>query len=211
MPTAPKYHLLTPKVAIDCEMTMSNIGPILGRVSLVNYNNRVIFDTFVCHPRPIIITDTRYAHSGIDWNNIDPDNGAMYFDEVQEELQELLADRIVIGHAVSNDARVISMDLSNPNVWLRRPTGRAAARNMPTLEYMVAGVRDTQKFSGCAGLDGRPAGPGPSLKVLASEVLGREIKKGRVSSVEDARATMEVYREAERDIDREQRGRWFGF
>jgi len=50
----------------------------------------------------------------------------------------------------------------------------------------------------------RGAHQGPSLKNLALEVLGRQIKQGRASSVEDAVATMEVYRNAEVDIDWDQ-------
>jgi len=38
----------------------------------------------------------------------------------------------------------------------------------------------------------------------SGEVLGRQIKQGRASSVEDAVATMEVYQNAEVDIDWEQ-------
>jgi hypothetical protein len=46
--------------------------------------------------------------------------------------------------------------------------------------------------------------PEASLKNLAREVLGRQIKQGRVSSVKDAVATMEVYRKAKAEIDKEQ-------
>jgi RNA exonuclease 4 len=65
-------------------------------------------------------------------------------------------------------------------------------------------VRDTQEYSGYRQYSNHDAHQGPSLKNLALEVLGRRIKQGRVSSVEDAVATMEVYRNAEADIDREQ-------
>jgi RNA exonuclease 4 len=66
--------------------------------------------------------------------------------------------------------------------------------------------RDTQKFSGYRQYANHGAHHGPSLKNLAFKVLGRQIKRGRVSSVEDAVATMEVYRNAEVDIDQEQGG-----
>ena len=36
-PVGPHYNLLTEKIAIDCEMMQSNIGQVLGRVSIINY------------------------------------------------------------------------------------------------------------------------------------------------------------------------------
>lgn len=65
-------------------------------------------------------------------------------------------------------------------------------------------VRDTQKCSRYRQYANRGAHQGPSLNNLALEVLGRPIKQGRVSSVEDAIATMEVYRNVEADIEQEQ-------
>ncbi|KAH9206474.1 hypothetical protein DL95DRAFT_396917, partial [Leptodontidium sp. 2 PMI_412] len=76
------HDLLTEKIAIDCEMMRSNIGQVLGRVSVINYEGVIIFDTFVCYPEPI----TAY-------------------------LVELLRNRIVIGHDIQKDLTVISMDL----------------------------------------------------------------------------------------------------
>lgn len=53
MPIGPHHNLLTPKIAFDCDMMRSNIGQVLGRVSVVNYNNETIFDAFVSYPDPI--------------------------------------------------------------------------------------------------------------------------------------------------------------
>jgi RNA exonuclease 4 len=65
-------------------------------------------------------------------------------------------------------------------------------------------VRDTQKCRRYRQYANLGANQGPSLKNLTLNVLGRPIKQGRVSSVEDAIATMEVYQEAEADIEQEQ-------
>ncbi|KAL6154895.1 hypothetical protein ACJQWK_11940 [Exserohilum turcicum] len=64
-------------------------------------------------------------------------------------------------------------------------------------------VRDTQKYSGYRKYANPGAHQGPNLKNLALRVLGRSIKQGPVSSIEDAVATMEIYRKAEVEIDRE--------
>ena len=75
-PVGLHYNVLTEKIAIDCEMMQSNIGQVLGRVSLISYEGETIFDTFVCYPEPIVITNTDEKYSGIAWNDIDPQNGA---------------------------------------------------------------------------------------------------------------------------------------
>ena len=81
MPVGPHRNILTEKIAIDCEMMPSNIGQVLGRVSVINYDSETIFDTFVCYPKSII-TNTQKKFSGIDWADIDPQNGAQLFSEV---------------------------------------------------------------------------------------------------------------------------------
>lgn len=197
-PVGPNYNILTEKIAIDCEMMRSNIGQVLGRVSVVNYEGETIFDTFVCYPKPINITNTDKEFSGISWNDIDPQNGAQPFSEVQAHLVELLRDRIVIGHDIQKDLKVISMDLPSHILRLQGVTLRLT----PVIFDMA--VRDTQKCSRYRQYANRGAHQGPSLKNLALEVLGRPIKQGRVSSVEDAIATMEVYQNAEADIEQEQ-------
>jgi len=197
-PVGPHYDILTKKIAIDCEMMQSNIGQVLGRVSVVNYKVETIFDTFVCYPKAINIINTDKEFSGIDWNDIDPQNGAQLFSEVQAHLVELLRDRIVIGHDIQKDLKVISMDLPSHILRLQG----VAQRLTPATFDMT--VRDTQKCSRYRQYANRGAHQGPSLKNLALEVLGRPIKQGGASSVEDAIATMEIYRNAEADIEREQ-------
>jgi len=75
--------------------------------------------------------------------------------------------------------------------------------NGKTLKEIYDSIEERDKLLG----DGKHIVEGPSLKNLALNVLGRPIKQGRTSSVEDAIATMEVYRNAETDIDQEQE-RW---
>ncbi|KAG9247659.1 ribonuclease H-like domain-containing protein [Calycina marina] len=178
-PVGPHFELLTEKIAIDCEMMRSNIGQVVGRVSVINYESKTIFDTFVCYPEPIIIKNTEEKYSGISCDDIDPEKGALSFPEVQCHLLKLLSGRIVVGHDIRKDLNVISM-------------------NLPSQVQRLQGCRRYLQFAS------RDAHHGPSLKNLAKEVLGRPIKQSRVSSVEDAVATMELYRNAEADIEQEQ-------
>jgi len=198
MPIGPHYDILTEKIAIDCDMMQSNVGQVLGRVSVVNYKSETIFDTFIYYPEPINIINTDREFSGIDWDDIDPQNGAQPFPEVQAQLVELFRDRIVIGHDLQKDLRVIAMDMPFQILRLQRAT----LQSTPITFNMT--VRDTQKYSKYRQYANHGAYQGPSLKNLAIKVLGRQIKQGRMSSVEDAVATMQVYRTAEVDIDREQ-------
>ncbi|KFY99349.1 hypothetical protein V500_01389 [Pseudogymnoascus sp. VKM F-4518 (FW-2643)] len=198
MPVGPHPSILTEKIAVDCEMMRSNIGQLLGRVSVVNYKSETIFDTFVCYPTWINITSTEKEFSGIDRDDIDPQNGAQPFSEVQATLVELFCNRIVIGHNIEKDMKAMSMNLQSCVLQFQR----VALWAIPITFNMT--FRDTQKYSGYRQYANQGAHQGPSLKNLSLKVLGRQIEQGRVSSVEDAIATMEVYRNAEVDIDREQ-------
>ena len=112
-PVGPHYNLLTEKIAIDCEMMQSNIGQVLGRVSIINYQGETIFDTFVYYPEPVVITNTDEKYSVIAWNDIDPQNGAQSFSEVQACLVELLHHRIVIVAAKIRTGQGITGSIDN--------------------------------------------------------------------------------------------------
>lgn len=111
MPIGPRYEFLTEKMAIDCEMMRSNIGQVLGRISIVNYDSKVIFDTFVSYPEYITIANTDEKFSGIGWSDIEPENGAQPFAEVQQQIIEILCNRIVVGHDIQKDFKVILLDM----------------------------------------------------------------------------------------------------
>lgn len=110
------------------------------------------------------VTDYRTAVSGVKPGHIHGRN-ARPFKQVQRQVAELIKERILVGHAVHNDLQVLL--LSHPKHLLR----------------------DTSKFKGLCP-DGRPR----SLKNLALEVLGMQIQRGEHNSVEDARATLALYK-----------------
>lgn len=119
-------------VALDCEMVgvgPSGVESTLARVSIVNYHGHTVLDRFV-RPREKV-TDYRTWVSGV--REEDLRNGefprlarraatsakrapplvppAPSFQEVQKEVAELLKDRILVGHALSNDTNVSSEPL----------------------------------------------------------------------------------------------------
>lgn len=93
---------------------------------------------------------------------------------------------------------VISMNLP---FYIARLQGLALPLTPVTFDIKV---RDTQKCRKYLQFANRGAHQCPSLKNLASKALARSIKQSRVPSVEDAIATMELYRKAEADIEQEQ-------
>ncbi|KAI8979363.1 ribonuclease H-like domain-containing protein [Mycotypha africana] len=155
-------------VAIDCEMV--GVGPdgvdsALARVSIVNYNGAVVLDCYVQPVEPV--TDYRTAVSGIEPHHLLASNGALTFKEVQFKVEEIIRNRILVGHAVYNDLQVLM--LSHPTLL----------------------IRDTSRYKPFRKL---AKGRTPGLKMLVKELLGLTIQQGSHSSVEDARFTMQLYK-----------------
>ncbi|CAI7602297.1 hypothetical protein N7527_005816 [Penicillium freii] len=167
-------------VAMDCEMV--GVGPnpdsdsALARVSVVNFNGDQIYDSYV-RPKEMV-TDWRTHVSGIAPKHMVE---ARTLEHVQKEIAEIMKDRILVGHAVSNDLDALL--LSHPK----------------------RDIRDTSKHAPYRRIAG---GGSPRLKMLAEEFLGITIQEGAHSSVEDARATMALYRREKDAFEREHLKKW---
>lgn len=152
-------------IAVDCEMVgVSPEGAIsaLARISLVNYHGQVVLDKYV---KPLEkIVDYRTQHSGIRPHHM---KDAVSLREIQEEVCALLKDKILVGHSLINDFRVL---------FYNHP------RKL---------TRDTSKYRPFRKIS---KGKNPSLKRLAQEFLGLSIQDGEHDSVEDARVAMLLYR-----------------
>ncbi|KAI0044242.1 ribonuclease H-like protein [Auriscalpium vulgare] len=152
-------------VALDCEMV--GVGPAgsestLARVSIVNFCGAVLLDAFVRQKERV--TDWRTQWSGVRERDM---VHAKSFEEVQTFVADLIKDRVLIGHAIHNDMKVLM--LSHPRAQLR----------------------DTQHLS---HKNGQTRSSRPALRNLVREMLGISIQEGEHSSVIDARATMAIYR-----------------
>ncbi|CAH2245733.1 jg23880 [Pararge aegeria aegeria] len=88
------------------------------------------------------------------------------FRTVQKEVAEILRGRILVGHSLKNDLGVLFLSHSKKN------------------------IRDTSRYKPFRQIT---KGSTPSLKRLAKEILGIEIQHGEHSSVEDAKAVMQLY------------------
>ncbi|XP_034172605.1 RNA exonuclease 4 isoform X1 [Osmia lignaria lignaria] len=154
---------LTKQISMDCEMVGIGDGTE-SMLARVSIVNRHGFCVYDKYVKPREpVQDYRTKVSGIRPHNLQ--NGEE-FEVVQKEVAEMLRGRILIGHALKHDLDVLY--LSHPRKHLR----------------------DTSRFKTFRQLS---RGNTPSLKKLAHELLGREIQVGEHSSVEDARAAMQLY------------------
>ncbi|XP_075419659.1 interferon-stimulated 20 kDa exonuclease-like 2 [Tenrec ecaudatus] len=157
-------------VAVDCEMV--GTGPkghvsSLARCSIVNYDGDVLYDEYILPPCRIVDYRTRW--SGIRKQHM---VNATPFKIAQSQILKILAGKIVVGHAIHNDFK--ALQYFHPKA-LTRDTS-----HIPLLNQKA----------GC------PDNITVSLKRLTQKLLNRDIQVGKSghSSVEDAQATMELYK-----------------
>lgn len=124
------------------------------------------------------VTDWRTHVSGIAPKHM---IHARSFREVQTDIAQLFEGRVVVGHSVRND--LAALLLSHP----RRD------------------IRDTSMYAPYKAVAG---GGTPKLKILAAHFLGLEIQGAAHSSVEDARATMMLFRRDKDGFEREHSKRY---
>jgi len=164
---------LTKYVALDCEMVgVGSAGKesILARASLVNSRGECIYDKFV---RPSEhVRDYRTDVSGVRASNL---KNAPKFKVVQQEIADILKDRILVGHALQNDLKILM--LSHPRKH----------------------IRDTSKYKPFRKLLKTKR---PALKKLAAEILKVSIQEGEHSSVIDARTTMQIFQKYKKEWER---------
>ena len=152
-------------VGIDCEMVGVGGDEDRSVLARVSIVNFHGIQVYDSFVRPKeFVTDWRTYVSGVSPKDM---ASARSFEEVQAEVSVILKERVIVGHAIKNDLE--AMMLGHPK----------------------KDIRDTSKFSGFRKYS---AGKTPSLKKLAKEVLGVDIQGGEHSSIEDARATMLLFR-----------------
>ncbi|NXM75545.1 REXO4 exonuclease, partial [Serilophus lunatus] len=155
---------LTRAVAMDCEMV--GVGPkgedsIVARVSIVNQFGKCIYDKYVKPTEKV--TDYRTAVSGIRPQNVKKGED---FKTVQKEVADILKGRILVGHALQNDLKVLFLD--HP-------------RKM---------MRDTQRYK---PFKERVKSSKPSLKLLCETLLNVKVQTSEHCSIQDAQAAMRLY------------------
>ncbi|NWS55591.1 REXO4 exonuclease, partial [Chunga burmeisteri] len=145
---------LTRAVAMDCEMV--GVGPkgedsIVARVSIVNQFGKCVYDKYVKPTEEV--TDYRTAVSGIRPENI---NTGEDFKTVQKEVADILNGRILVGHALRNDLKVLFLD------------------------HPQKKIRDTQRYK---PFRQRVKNARPSLKLLCERLLNVQVQTSEHCSV----------------------------
>lgn len=167
-------------LAIDCEMV--GVGPnpdADSALARVSIVNWNGDQVYDSFVRPKEkVTDWRTHVSGVSPKDM---VNARSLEEVQKDVAEIIEGKILVGHAVRNDLEALL--LSHPK----------------------RDIRDTSKHPPYRKLTG---GSSPPLRVLAAELLGLKIQEGAHSSVEDARATMLLFRRDKEAFDREHAKKW---
>ncbi|NXA49799.1 REXO4 exonuclease, partial [Nothocercus julius] len=158
------FEGLTRAVAMDCEMV--GVGPkgedsIVARVSIVNQFGKCIYDKYVKPTEEV--TDYRTAVSGIRPENIKTGED---FKVVQKEVADILNGRILVGHALHNDLKVLFLD------------------------HPKKKIRDTQKYK---PFRQRVKNVRPSLKLLCERLLDVRVQTAEHCSIQDAQAAMRLY------------------
>jgi len=155
---------LTKCIAMDCEMVgvgETGSDSILARISLVNQFGNCVYDKFVKPTEEVV--DYRTWVSGVRPSDLE---NAEDFKTVQKEVADILQGRILVGHALWNDLKVLY--LSHPKKH----------------------IRDTAKYRPFKTMCG---GRSPALRVLCKKLLTIQMQKGEHSSVTDAQAAMRLY------------------
>ncbi|NXT77181.1 REXO4 exonuclease, partial [Zapornia atra] len=155
---------LTRAVAMDCEMV--GVGPkgedsIVARVSIVNQFGKCVYDKYVKPTEEV--TDYRTAVSGIRPENIKRGED---FRTVQKEVADILNGRILVGHSLRNDLKVLFLD------------------------HPKKKIRDTQRYK---PFRQRVKNSRPSLKLLCERLLNVQVQTSEHCSIQDAQAAMRLY------------------
>jgi len=156
-------------VAMDCEMV--GVGPqkrsVLARVSIVNFDGDTLFDTFVKVEEKV--TDYRTFVSGIRPADLESSN-AMSFGACRSKVVQLLEGKVLVGHALSNDFKVLGIG----HCWHH--------------------TRDTSMYAPFMKTDYSGSYKPRRLRELTRIFLGKSIQEAEHCSLEDAKATMELYK-----------------
>jgi len=167
-------------IAIDCEMV--GVGPTPETDSALARVSIVNYHGHQLYDSFVLpkeaITDYRTYVSGITPELL---QRARTLEIIQADVAKLLNGKILIGHAIKNDLAALLLGHSKRN------------------------IRDTSRHPAYRALAG---GKTPGLKKLARQVLGVDIQGGEHSSIEDARATMLLFRREKEGFESEHIKRW---
>ena len=169
---------ITKHLAIDCEMV--GVGNN-GKEHMLARCSIVNTKCEVIYDRFVkpreSVTDYRYKITGIKPEDID--NGEE-FEIVQKEISEITKGKVLVGHTLKCDLKVLFLD--HPKY-------------------------DTREISQFKPLKEKTKSYRPSLRLMSEILLDKTIQDGHHDSIQDAKATMQLYllvkKNWERSLERE--------
>ncbi|THH09464.1 hypothetical protein EW145_g1982 [Phellinidium pouzarii] len=147
------------------------VGPggstsMVARVSLIDYRGNTILDTYV-HPT-MPVTDYRTSTTGIEAKHLNSDS-AMQFNAVQSLVAEYIKGKILVGHSLWQDLSVLGI-----------PHPAVATRDVALYMPFRNALQSPNQAVG--------------LQTLVWHLMRRRIQYGKLDSVENARAALDLYR-----------------
>ncbi|EIW86792.1 hypothetical protein CONPUDRAFT_46102 [Coniophora puteana RWD-64-598 SS2] len=161
-------------VALSCINVGAGPGgstPMLARVSLVNFRGETLCDTYVAPTMPV--TDYRTATTGIDPKTL-TSSSTPKFQLVQADVAQLIKGKIVVGHSLWNDLSVLGI-----------PHPAVCTRDVALYQPFRNALRSPNQVIG--------------LQTLMWHLMCRRCQDGQLDSLENARATLDLYRSVAED------------
>nr|CAB3265533.1 RNA exonuclease 4-like [Phallusia mammillata] len=156
-------------VALDCEMVENVYGMNqLARCSVVDSEGDVLLDVYV-QPQHAV-ADYRHKYSGIKPEHIYSPT-ALHLSSAKKEVLSIVKGKIVVGHSIANDFKVLNF------------------YQPQALVVDIQQLKELKLLMTRAGLRNKS-----NLKIMSKVILKRNIQVGCHCSVEDASATMQLFK-----------------
>ncbi|KAI9060564.1 hypothetical protein FKP32DRAFT_1577974 [Trametes sanguinea] len=184
---AQKYPVPPPEKFLGIATTSVGCGPgggtpMIARVAVVDYKGREIFCSYVLPTNPV--TDYRTNTTGIQAAHLQPgepsvgicatsahpvSGNALPWKEVQQQVAQLIRDKILVGHTLWQDLSVLGI-----------PHPAVATRDVALYQPFRNALRSTSQIIG--------------LQTLMWHLMRRRVQETHVCALENARAALDLYR-----------------
>ncbi|KZT05850.1 ribonuclease H-like protein [Laetiporus sulphureus 93-53] len=184
---AQKYPIPVAEQFLGIACNCVGCGPggstsMLARVAIVDYRGQTVYYTYV--QPTMTVSDYRTGTTGIEPSNLEPANGALPFNEVQQQVANLIRTKILIGHSLWQDLSVLGI-----------PHPAVATRDVALYQPFRNSLRTPNQVVG--------------LQTLMWHLMRRRIQEGKIDALENARAAIDLYRSSANEWEASiSKGQW---
>ncbi|KAG8778790.1 hypothetical protein FRC12_024828 [Ceratobasidium sp. 428] len=169
MSTMSKIYAPERYVGLSCLSVGAGSGgsvQMLARATIIDYWGNILYDAFV---RPTQdVANYKTTSTGIERAHL-YGSEARPFELVQAEVAKLISNRIIVGHSLWTDLAVLG------------------------ISHKAADTRDAALYGPFREAMGQINQP-PGLSTLVWKLMERRIQSGYINSVENARASIDLFR-----------------